>query len=167
VFAGPARKLVALARLDPRSRPATAFALSGFLHACASYTQPGPTRPLCGPFSSCRLLALRWRRCWRASWALGRACEGGCRWVGRLVRLVCVHVWFYYGAVAGGRFCEGTNCGCTSRSLSVRCVRWGSASGAMGAGAGVGSGCICIGGRGGGIVAWRFEHVVLEFKRDR
>lgn len=54
-FAEPARKLVAFACLDPRSRPAkllrlaTAFALSGFLHACACYTQPGPTRPLRGP----------------------------------------------------------------------------------------------------------------------
>lgn len=47
---------------------------------------------------------------------------------------------------------QGADCGCTSRSLSVRCVRWGSALGAMGGGAGVGSGCICIGGRGGGRV---------------
>ena len=55
-FAEPARKLIALARLDPRSRPAqllrlaTAFAFSGFLRACAGYTQPGSTRSLRGPF---------------------------------------------------------------------------------------------------------------------
>jgi hypothetical protein len=103
-------------RLDPRSRPAkplrlaTAFALSGFLHACASYTQPGPTRLLRGPF------------CFFAFQAAGVAAEtllvrflgaGMGVWrrlpvgVGRLVRLVYVHVWFYYGAVAGGRFCGG------------------------------------------------------------
>jgi Membrane bound O-acyl transferase family len=92
-FAEPARKLVALARLDPRSRPAkllrlaTAFALSGFLHACASYTQPGPTRLLRGPFCFFVL---------QAAGGGGTAGEVG----------VCACVVLSYGAV-GGRFCEG------------------------------------------------------------
>lgn len=66
--------------------------------------------PCVGPSasSSYRLLALRRRRCWRASWALGRVCEGGCRW-GRAAGEVdvCACVVLSYGAVAGGRFCEG------------------------------------------------------------
>lgn len=106
-FAEPARKLVALARLDPRSRPAkllrlvTAFALSGFLHACASYTQPGPTRPLRGPFCffvlqaagvAAEMLLVRYLGAREDVW--GRLPVG----VGRVVRLVYVHVWFYHTA---------------------------------------------------------------------
>ena len=99
-FAEPARKLVALARLDLRSRPAQLLrpAPAFALHACASYTQPGPTRPLRGPF------------CFFALQAAGVAAEtllarflgaGEGVWrrlsvgVGRLVRLVYVHVRFH------------------------------------------------------------------------
>ncbi|KAF2463761.1 uncharacterized protein BDR25DRAFT_337734 [Lindgomyces ingoldianus] len=54
-FEEPSRKLIEMIGMNKRSALAralqlvVAFALSGFLHACGSYTQPGPSRPLLGP----------------------------------------------------------------------------------------------------------------------
>ena len=136
----------ALARLGPRLRSAkllrlaTALALSGFLHACASYTQLGPTRPLRGPFCFFVLRAAGVAAETLLARFLG-AGEGVWR---RLSVGVCACVVLIVWRRCRWTILRGTGCGCTSRSLSVRCVRWGSASGAMGGGAGVGSGCICI-----------------------
>lgn len=94
----------------PRSSSGSRPRLPSPASCTPSYTQPGPTRLLRGPF------------CFFALQAAGVAAEtlltrflgaGEGVWrrlpveVGRLVRLVYVHVWFYYGAVSGGRFCKG------------------------------------------------------------
>lgn len=78
---------------------------------------------------------------------------------------VCACVVPSYGAV-GGRFCEG-------QTVVVRAGPYRSAA-CVGARR-QGDGWWCWGGqwvylyrgRGGGRVAWCFEHAVLEFKRDR
>ncbi|OCL06743.1 hypothetical protein AOQ84DRAFT_296414 [Glonium stellatum] len=105
-FAEPARKLIRLAGLGPRSLPAqflqllTAFALSGFLHACASYTQPGPTRPFRGPlcFFLLQALAVAAETLLVRSLKDSRLLRSLPRWLGRLIRLLYVHVWFYHTA---------------------------------------------------------------------
>ncbi|ORY17686.1 membrane bound O-acyl transferase family-domain-containing protein [Clohesyomyces aquaticus] len=56
-FEEPSRKIIEVLNMNRRSAGAKAlqlvlaFGLSGFLHACGSYTQWGPSRPLRGPMA--------------------------------------------------------------------------------------------------------------------
>jgi len=118
-FESPGKKIVKFLSLDPRSLPAkalqlfVAFSLSGFLHANASYTSIGETRPLRGPFLFFLLQPFGIIAQMVSSKALKRA--GISQHIPKAVRQVAnflfVHIWFYYTAprfvgdvAAGGQF---------------------------------------------------------------
>ncbi|KAF2176265.1 hypothetical protein K469DRAFT_700177 [Zopfia rhizophila CBS 207.26] len=104
VFEEPSRKILEITGMDqtaPLSKflqLVIAFGLSGFLHACGSYTQPGDTRPIRGPMQFFLLQAL------------GIFLEGIMRQALRRTGIQChvprflmhvftfsyVHVWFYH-----------------------------------------------------------------------
>ncbi|KAF2637793.1 hypothetical protein P280DRAFT_457443 [Massarina eburnea CBS 473.64] len=101
-FEQPSRKIIQIMRLKPKSAPAkmlqlvTAFALSGVLHACGSYTCHGPTHPLSGPMSFFLLQAAAvfieaFLRPLLVASALPRSLKRG-------LTFVYVHVWFYHTA---------------------------------------------------------------------
>ncbi|OCK81757.1 hypothetical protein K432DRAFT_380982 [Lepidopterella palustris CBS 459.81] len=103
-FEEPSRKLIAMTGINPRSITAKllqlfiAFLLSGFVHACSSYTQPGYTYPIRGPFLYFTLQAFGIT----AEVFLTKAVD----WTGiqkhvpkavrRFFTFVYVHVWFYH-----------------------------------------------------------------------
>ncbi len=105
-FAAPSAWVIAKLGLDRRSFSArffqlmVAFMLSGFLHACGSYTQLPPTRPLRGPFFFFTLqpigivmqaLLVRIMKETGITKSLPRP-------VGRLASFIYVHIWFYFTA---------------------------------------------------------------------
>ena len=76
----------------------TAFFLSGCLHACASYTQLGETRPLMGPMrffmlQPCGILFQMWST--RQLTNLGVA-ERSPKFLRQLINFIYVHMWFYF-----------------------------------------------------------------------
>lgn len=118
-FESPGKKIVKLLSLDPRSLSAKvlqlfiAFSISGFLHANASHTSIGATRPIRGPFSFFILQPFGIVAQMIFSQLLKRA--GITRYVPKPVRqtfnFVFVHMWFFYTAplfiedvAAGGQF---------------------------------------------------------------
>ncbi|KAF2004547.1 hypothetical protein P154DRAFT_519409 [Amniculicola lignicola CBS 123094] len=103
-FKEPSRMIIEITGLNRRSPTAKAlqlfiaFGLSGFLHACGSYTQPGPSRPIRGPMvffllqagaifvemvSSQMLRKTKIQRLFP-------------KWVLQTFTFVYVHVWFYH-----------------------------------------------------------------------
>jgi hypothetical protein len=118
-FASPGKKLVQFLNLHPRSFSAKAlqlyiaFSLSGFLHANASHTSIGETRPLCGPFLFFFLQPLGIIAQTASSKVLTRAgiTQHMPIAIRQLTNFLFVHVWFYYTAprfigdvAAGGQF---------------------------------------------------------------
>jgi hypothetical protein len=105
-FEQPSRKLVEVLRMDRKSPVAkllqllVAFGLSGVLHACGSYTQPGPSRPIMGPFRFFMiqavgiffevLLSQLFRKTGVQRVVPNRVIQA--------FTLVYVHVWFFYTA---------------------------------------------------------------------
>ncbi|KAF9695187.1 hypothetical protein EKO04_007053 [Ascochyta lentis] len=105
-FSAPARRICVVLGLDAASLTAkavqlvTAFALSGLLHACGTYTAAGPTRPLSNAFSFFLLQAVGIFLEMAISGALGKTGvqKHVPRWAMRGWTFVYVHVWFYYTA---------------------------------------------------------------------
>lgn len=106
-FEQPGRKLVQLLGLKPKSPSAkliqlvTAFGLSGFLHACGSYTCAGSTRPLLGPMRffllqafGCFIEAILIQPLLKSS----RIEQNVPRWLMRAITFSYVHLWFYHTA---------------------------------------------------------------------
>ena len=98
--------LLAALEVDGRSEKgrviamATAFFLSGCLHACASFTQLGETRPLMGPM---RFFLLQPCGILFQMWSVAHLDRMGIRQrtprvLRRLVNFVYVHVWLYFTA---------------------------------------------------------------------
>ncbi|KAF2115151.1 membrane bound O-acyl transferase family-domain-containing protein [Lophiotrema nucula] len=105
-FKEPSRKIVELLGMDKRSPQAkalqlfVAFGLSGTLHACGSYTQPGITRPLLGPLRFFLLQALgifievSMSEVLRKTGIQNRLP----RWFMRTFTFLYVNLWFYHTA---------------------------------------------------------------------
>lgn len=102
-FAAPSLYICAALGLDRRSVLAkalqlgTAFALSGALHACGTYTAAGPTQPLSKSFAFFLLQALGILLEITLSVALRKTGiqKHVPRWAMRVWTFVYVHVWFY------------------------------------------------------------------------
>jgi hypothetical protein len=105
-FEAPSRRLLEVLKMDRRSFQGKAvqlflaFALSGSIHACGSYTAIGPTRPFRGPFMFFFLQPLGILSQMFLTKALQRAGV-----ISRLPVFLCqvgnfvlVHTWFYYTA---------------------------------------------------------------------
>ncbi|KAL1302593.1 hypothetical protein AAFC00_002970 [Neodothiora populina] len=106
-FESPSTRLLALLGWHDRKSPAAkllqlcvAFALSGCVHACGSYTQLGDTQPLKGPFLffvlqvvgiSAQLALTAFLN------KLGIASRTP-KWLSRMANFVYVHVWLYHTA---------------------------------------------------------------------
>lgn len=118
-FESPGKKLVQFLVLDPRSlstkalQMIIAFSISGFLHANASYTSIGNTRPIRGPFLFFILQPFGIIAQMIASRALKIVgiTERVPTPVRQATNFVFVHIWFYYTAplfvedvAAGGQF---------------------------------------------------------------
>lgn len=118
-FESPGKKIVKLLNLETRSLSAKAlqmfiaFSISGFLHANASFTSIGDTRPIRGPFLFFFLQPFGIIVQMAVSKLLKRA--GITQHVPKPVRqafnFAFVHIWFYYTAplfiqdvAAGGQF---------------------------------------------------------------
>lgn len=105
-FEAPATKLLKAAGIDKRSEKGKlvslflAFFLSGCLHACASYTQLGDTRPLLGPMRFFLLQPLGITSQMLLMRELKRATvlEKLPAWLKQAANFVFVHVWLYYTA---------------------------------------------------------------------
>lgn len=105
-FEAPAKRVVRVLGLDEKGMGAralqlgVAFALSGSVHACGSYTMMGDTRPLRGPFA---FFVLQAGGIMLQTAAVGLLKKAGVaertpRLVRQLANFVYVHVWFYYTA---------------------------------------------------------------------
>ncbi|KAJ4333288.1 hypothetical protein N0V95_009460 [Ascochyta clinopodiicola] len=105
-FSAPALRICEALRLDRGSVAAkavqllTAFALSGVLHACGTYTAAGPTHPLSNAFSFFLLQAAGIFLEVIVSGALRKTGVQTLvpRWVMRAWTFAYVHAWFYYTA---------------------------------------------------------------------
>jgi len=101
-----ARRLIEALNLDPKSmggkmiQLVVAFTLSGFLHACGSYTQIGETRPILGPMRFFFLQIIGIMAQMLVSNALKQAgvTQKLPVWVKRTGNFIYVHIWFYYTA---------------------------------------------------------------------
>lgn len=105
-FEASSTRVVKLLGLDPKSQTAKflslaiAFALSGCLHACGSYTQIGDTRPLMGPLRFFLLQILGVTAQTQTTRWLGRmgVTQRLPGWVRKGTNFAYTHVWFYYTA---------------------------------------------------------------------
>lgn len=105
-FESPSNLVVQKFNLNKKSVPVkifqlhVAFLLSGFLHACGSYTQPGKTYPLTGPFTFFALQPFGIMAQISTSKALDRIgiTARTPKIVRQAVNFVYVHVWFYHTA---------------------------------------------------------------------
>lgn len=77
-----------------------AFALSGCLHACGSYTQLGDTRPLRGPFLFfvLQVFGIAGQMAWLAGLKKAGLKDKVPVWMAWLGNFAYTHVWFYYTA---------------------------------------------------------------------
>ena len=115
-FNAHSRRLLEWLRIDGRSEKGkiigiiTAFFLSGCLHACASYTQLGETRPLMGPMrffmlQPAGILFQMWSNRQLNSLGVG---ERSPKLMKQLANFVYVHVWFYFtGPILVDDFAKG------------------------------------------------------------
>ncbi|KAF1957556.1 hypothetical protein CC80DRAFT_470921 [Byssothecium circinans] len=102
-FEQPSRKIIQVLGIDRKSQVAkllqlvTAFALSGLLHACGSYTSHGETYPLSGSMAFFLLQAVAlfieaFLRPYFVKTPLPQ-------WLKRSLTFIYVHAWFYHAAV--------------------------------------------------------------------
>lgn len=102
-FNAHSRWLLRIGGIDARSqmgmmiRMVTAFFLSGCLHACASFTQLGETRPLLGPMrffmlQPCGILLQLWSIQQLNKFGIQKKTP---KLLKQLANFVYVHVWFY------------------------------------------------------------------------
>lgn len=105
-FEQPSRKLIEVTGMNRKSPAAKllqlfiAFGLSGFIHACGSYTCAGSTRPLLGPmrFFLLQATGIFVETLLAQSLRKTGAQDHVPRWMMRTLTFIYVHVWFYHTA---------------------------------------------------------------------
>lgn len=105
-FQAPTERLLEILDVEKKSQAGklislfAAFFLSGCLHACGSYTQLGPTRPLAGPFTFFMLQPLGIMAQMAGSFALKKAGVADVlpKPVKQAANFVIVHFWLFHTA---------------------------------------------------------------------
>ncbi|KAF2254096.1 hypothetical protein BU26DRAFT_516336 [Trematosphaeria pertusa] len=110
-FEQPSRKLIKVTGMNPKSpiskllQLIIAFGLSGFLHACGSYTCHGQTRPIMGPmrFFLLQSLAIFTEALLKQSIRKSGMQRHIPRWIKRSFTFFYVYFWFYH---TSGLLCD-------------------------------------------------------------